>query len=53
MRTVKEINAEIKRLETYLKRPRLPQYKQIALYCRIESLKWAAGQPSGYDDEER
>jgi hypothetical protein len=53
MRSREEIRTEIDRLETFLKKKRVPQYKQVALYCRIESLKWAMGMKSGYDDEVR
>jgi hypothetical protein len=51
MRDEEIIRKEIKRLEEFMTKPRLPQYKRIAMDLRIETLKWALGEVSMFDDE--
>jgi hypothetical protein len=53
VRSEKEVRAEIARLETFVRNDRLAQYKKVAIWTRIDQLRWAVGDESPFDDEAR
>lgn len=46
-----QIRAELDRLTQLLRKPRMPQYRRVAITVRATTLEWALGDSEGFGDE--